>query len=118
MSASVVWTLRNIFPSVVSLAPRANNTIDVFVPKFGRLSGTVEGLHDLARWADSPVTVCLNTIYLSHDVHCGNNNANLVVHGTDNTYITAIEDVPAVVRRVHILWVAGWQGVLVRQRRL
>lgn len=92
----ITWALRNVFPDIVSLAPSEIAEIDVFVPKFGRLSGTLTSLHDLAKWAKSPVTVCLNTIYLSHDVHCG--NPDKVVHGSNNSYYTSIENVPAAVR--------------------
>lgn len=93
----ITWALRNVFPNIVSLAPSDENiNIDVFVPKFGRLSGTLTSLHDLARWAKSPITVCLNTIYLSHDVHCG--NPDKVVQGSNNTYYTSIENVPSVVK--------------------
>ena len=44
----ITWALRNVFPDVVSLAPQEEAEIDVFVPKFGRLSGTLTSLHDLA----------------------------------------------------------------------
>ena len=92
----ITWALRNVFPDIVSLAPQEAAEIDVFVPKFGRLSGTLSSLHDLAKWAKSPITVCLNTIYLSNDVHCG--NPDKVVNGKDNMYYTSIENVPAVVQ--------------------
>ena len=93
MQQDVTWALRNVWPAIVSLVPRDEAAIDVYVPKFGRLTGTLVGLGDLAAWADSPVTVCMNTIYLSYDVHCGNPKG--VVHGFNNTYSGLIENVPA-----------------------
>lgn len=93
MQQDITWALRNVWPTIISLVPREEAAIDVFIPKFGRLSGSLVGLRDLAMWADSPVTVCMNTIYLSYDVHCG--NPTTVVHGFNNTYSGVIEDVPA-----------------------